>query len=713
MADTLPEPYEPGPPRADEQFDTHLDVALDDEEPATHKPVFVDAVVKQDTRLPIIPAGLRGKDNIKATVKYHAGRTGHRVGYHASRALPIYLPKASFWSVIGLFRLLGRALRWWWDPEMTGLLSEAAGKGDLQHGPHIAAQLSERRKTRGYFLLAAVLVLAGGVTVAWFQAPRWSLVAALVLLVPWLAHFGRPKTMPIVQQAVVTPRFRRINWDVVVRAYCSAGLAHLDKPNQQLMFGGRMSRDAKETGSMVVIDLPHGKTYADALKAKDSIASGLDVTSQQVFLTKDRTSERRHELFVADRDPLAIPVGRTDMLDGKPRNIWRPMKLGKDERDRLVTLLLLWNSILIGAMPRRGKTFFVRLILLFCALDPWVKILGADGKKSSDYDKIRLVAHRWVTGDAPNPRDNDPLQHLEEMLDEVLRHISDVNEILSELPVEMCPEGKLTEELARDPRYPELRVWVIAGEEFQVYFETEDQDYNKRIAGKWGRIMAQGPSAGVILLDSSQKPAGVGAGDVSRLFNRFRDNHQVRFALRCGNRIVSEAVLGGDAYSEGYDASALPIGDGSNGTNDYRGVGILYGASDNTPLVRTFLADHADAEKILIAARRLREQYGTLSGLAAGERVEREVRDVMADARSVFVAGEMRISWPELSKRMAELMPQHYADLTPEAVSAQLRNLGVVSKMVADRTHFESGKGRGFDLDSLDMAIAKRQLASR
>jgi S-DNA-T family DNA segregation ATPase FtsK/SpoIIIE len=113
-------------------------------------------------------------------------------------------------------------------------------------------------------------------------------------------------------------------------------------------------------------------------------------------------------------------------------------------------------------MPRRGKTFFVRLVLLYAALDPWVKILGADGKKSSDYDKVRLVAHRWVIGDAPNPRDNDPLEHLEEMLDEVLEHIAEVNDVLSSLPVEMCPEGKLTEELARDPRYPALRVWVLA-----------------------------------------------------------------------------------------------------------------------------------------------------------------------------------------------------------------------------------------------------------
>jgi len=712
VTETLPPAYEPGPPEPDEKkYDTHLDIALDDEQPEPRQPVFVDVVTRDHEMVPIIPANFRTWENIKKTVGYWVRLTAHRAGVHAVRLPFLYLPLALFWSVIGVFRLIGRAIRWWWDPEMSGLLSEAVRKGDLNTGPSIDRQVKETRKMRFWILFAGLIVLVVGGLLLWFLAPRWVPVVVVVLAVPGLAHFGRPKTAPILRPAVVTAQFRRINSDVVLRAYYAAGLGHPEKKDQQILFPGRMTRDAKETGSMVPIDLPFGKTYADALAAREKIASGLDVSVQQVFLTKgDR--ERRHTLFVADRDPLALPVGRTDMLDGKPRNIWRPMRIGRDERDRLVTLSLLWNSILIGAMPRRGKTFFVRLVLLFAALDPWVKILGADGKKSSDYDKARLVAHRWVVGDAPNPRDNDPLQHLEEMLDEVLAHIAEVNDILSTLPVEMCPEGKLTEELARDPRFPALRVWVLVGEEFQVYFETEDQDYNKRIAHKWGRIMAQGPSAGVILLDSSQKPSGVGSGDVGRLFNRFRDNHQVRFALRCGNRIVSEAVLGGDAYSEGYDASALPIGDGTNGTKDYRGVGILYGASDVTPTVRTFLADHADAEKIFLAARAHRERLGLLSGLAAGEEVAREYRDVMADARSVFYAGEARISWPELAKRMAEAMPQHYADLTPEAISAQLQSLGVVSKSVRDATHFEGGVGRGFALESLDAAIAKRMLAA-
>lgn len=696
----------------DERQQSHLDIALDDEEleQPPRDPVFVDVVAKDHELRPIIPASFRSWDGFTAWITDRATLNAHRAGFHAVR-IPMYVPLMFFWALVGVFRVFARLIGWWWHRELSALEQEAADKGDLVLGSRLAEQAREARRARGLILLGGLVALVVAGVVAWLLAPRWSLCAAGVLALPWLAHLGRPKNMPIVRTAVVATRFRRINSDIVIRAYQKAGLCNPDKPDQQLEWGSTMWRDRRETGSGVVIDLPFGKTFADVQKKKAEIASGLDVHVNQVFLTKgDR--ERRHTLFVADQDPLAIPVGKTDMLDCKPRNIWRPMPIGRDERFELVLLSLLWNSVLIGAMPRKGKTFFVRLILLYCALDPWVKILGADGKKSTDYDKARLVAHRWVIGDAPNPRDADPLQRFEDMLDEVLDHIAEVNDVLSTLPVEMCPEGKLTEQLARDPRYPALRVWVLVGEEFQVYFETEDQEFNIRIANKWGRIMAQGPSAGVILLDSSQKPARVGRGDVSRLFDRFRDNHQVRFALRCGNRHVSEAVLGGDAYEEGHDASSLPIGDGSNGTKDYRGIGILYGATDVTPTVRTFLADHTDAEKIFTAARKLREAYGTLSGDAAGEELVRERRDVMADARSVFYAGEARISWPELAERLQRELPEHYADITPKAISAQLRALGVETKSVRDSKHFDKGVGDGFHLVSLDEAIAKRALSS-
>jgi hypothetical protein len=700
--------YEPEDGDDDERRDTHLDIPLDDEQPVPRDPVFVDVVAKDTEVKPIIAASFRSWENFTAWLRCKADLNARRLGYHAARTLQIYLPLMLFWSIVGLFRLAGRQVRWMWHPELTRNEQTAAAAGDVMAGSRLSAQASLARRNRCFILLAELIALAVAGLLLWFLAPRWATAAAVLLALPWLAHIGRPQTAPIVRPAVVTHRFRRINSDIVLRAYYAAGLGHPDKRDQQVEFVSTMSRDQRETGSMVGIDMPFGKTFADARNAIEKIASGLDVHVNQVFLTKgDR--ERRHQLFVADRDPLAIQAGRTDMLDGKPRNIWRPVRIGKDERDRSVTLQLLFNSVLVGAQPRKGKTFFVRLLLLWAALDPWVKILFADGKKSPDYDKFRLVAHRMVIGDAPNPRDNDPIEHFIDMLDEILHHIARVNDVLSELPPEMCPEGKLTEELARDPRFPDLRVWVVALEEFQVYFETEDQDTNKLIARKLQRIMAQGPSAGVTLLSSSQKPAGVGAGEeLKRLFNRFRDNHQVRFALKCGNQDVSKAVLGGDALGEGFDASTLPIGDGTNGTKDYRGIGYLYGATDQTPTVRTFLADHTDTEKILLAARGHRERLGLLSGLAAGEEVAREYRDVMADARSVFVKSDIRMSWPELAERMQRQLPEHYADITADAISAQLRALGVESKVVSDGKHFDSGKGRGFDLESLDAAIARR-----
>ncbi|MFI2664912.1 cell division protein FtsK [Micromonospora carbonacea] len=688
-----------------EPHDTHYEIALDDEPDPPREPVYVDVVTRDDTRHPVIPAQWRGPDNIRATVKRKAEVTGHIAAYHAVRT-PKYAALALLWSVVGVARLAGRQVRWWWVAEQEHLRQEAANRGDPDTWSRLTREARAIRLYRGMVLAGegVLLLIALGLLAA---APGWVVLAAGGALVPVLAHYGRPKTMPIVQPAVVAHRYRKLSSDIVLRAYYAAGLGHPDKRDQQIQFGGPMSRDQRETGSQVLVDLPYGKSWSDVVNAKEKLASGLDVHENQVFLTRDKSSNRRHLLFVADRDPLAVPVGRTPLLDCKPRSIWRPVKFGKDERDRLVELSLMWTSVLVGAQPRKGKTFSARLLALHAALDPWVKLIVVDGKNSPDWDKFRLVAHRIIFGTHPNPRDNDPVGHLIAALREVLKHIDRVNQVLSQLPADVCPEGKLTEELARDPRYPDLRVWLLVMEEFQVYFETEDQDTNKEIAAMLSRILATGPSAGVILLSSSQKPSGVGAGDVGRLFNRYRDNHAARFALKCGNRIVSEAVLGGDAYAEGFDASSLPVGD------EYRGVGYLYGVTDETPTVRTFLATHVDAERILRAARAHREHFGTLSGEAAGEEAAREARDVLNDVRNVFYAGKATISWPALAARLREVYPEAYADITPQAISAMVRKAGVAGKTVHDPEHFESGKGQGCDKAAVEAAIERRAIESR
>ncbi|WP_112248796.1 cell division protein FtsK, partial [Kribbella monticola] len=583
-----------------ERMDTAYEVALDDDtdtDPGAGRVLVpvdqagMPVAGQPGARLPIIPVHLR-PENLPATARRALGRAAHVLAYHAVRS-PWYGAKLTYFAGRGISRVVGNQIRWWWVPNSFALEQAAADERELKEWEKIHRELKRTRLWRGGVLAAQNLGLVITAPIVVNAAPGVALAAGGAGLVAAAAHYGRPSGQTLVGTAVVAPRFRKLNSDIVLRAYYAAGLGKPDKADQEIRFGSQMSRDARNTGSQVLVDLPYGKGWSDVQAAREKIASGLDVLVNQVFLSPDKTSSRRHLLFVADRDPLAVPVGRTDMLDCKPRSIWRPVKFGKDERDAPVALMLMWISLLVGAQPRKGKTFAARLVALHAALDPYVKLIVVDGKNSPDWLKFKLVAHRIVFGTHPSPNDPDPISSLLAILDEVLAHIERVNTQLAALPVSVCPEGKLTEELARDSRYPDLRVMVIVMEEFQVYFETEDQEVNKQVAAKLARIQAVGPSAGVVIVSSSQKPSGVGAGDVSRLFNRYRDNHQVRFALKCGNRVVSEAVLGGDAYQEGYDAATLPVGD------EYRGVGYLYGASDATPTVRTFLADHGDAEKIL------------------------------------------------------------------------------------------------------------------
>lgn len=660
-------------PRPSGDEATHFDVPLDEEPAPGGAPVDVPPV-SPSGRKPVVPPSLAGWANIKASIRYGLAVTAYRAGFHGLRS-PWYATQASFWAVVGVVRLVDRQRRWWWVTEQAALRQAAADAGDAAMWHKLHREVKATRAWRGTVLtLGAVGSVFGGPLV-WALAPWWALTPAVVVTVAGLAHLGRPADRPIVTAATVAGRFRRINSDVVLRAYYATGLGHPDRANQQITFGSSMSRDRTDTGSQVLIDLPfNGKTWEDVLKARGAIAAGLDVSINQVFLTRDKTSHRRHLLFVADRDPLAVAAGRTPLLDGKPRDIWTPAPFGLDERGQKVELLLMWISVLIGAQPRKGKTFAARALALFAALDPYVRLLVVDGKMSADWDKFRLIAHRYVCGVVPNTRDTDPITHLLDMLREVKAHIQEVNDFLAKLPTSECPEGKITRELSR--KYPLLRVWVLVMEEFQNYFETDDQDTNKEIAALLSFIMAVGPSAGVIILSSSQKPSGVGAGDVARLFNRYRDNHAVRFALKCGNDVVSRAILGGDAYAEGFDASALPTG------KEYLGVGILYGADDHTPIVRTYLADHGDAEHIITAARRHRDTAGTLSGYALGEQITREKRDVLADVHSVFRGKEPGLHWKVIAERLAEQMPEHYADATDDSVSAQCRAVDVPSVSV-------------------------------
>ncbi len=620
-------------------------------------------------RRDIIPEHLRTWKGIKSTIGKYLDAARFHALFHLLRS-PMYLALGVIWAVAGVVRIASRQRQWWWVSEQSFLRSKAVVDGNSPEWRKLHSDVRKVRSQRGLVLgaeLAAILLAF--VLIAAF-GPWWAWLVVAAVAMPPLAHAGRPEHRPILKSAVTTPLVRKISTDAIIRAYERAGLCSTDpkKPADHLGFGSTMTRDALDKGSQVVVYLPYGGTFESVVNGKTKIASGLDVAESQVYLARDKQSERRHTLRVLDADPLAEPAGRTPLLDCKQRSIWRKAPFGLDQFGRKVAFCLMWVSLMIGAAPRRGKTFSGRQLALFAALDPYVDITLIDGKSSRDWLPLKYVAHRFIQGTHPT-KDGDPVQRALDALYEIDRWIVHVNDELKKLPVSECREGKLTEQLYRRP---DLHVQLLIMEEFQCYYELDDQKKNKEFAAVLSRIGALGPSAGVIPVSLSQKPSGVGAGDVARLFTRYRDNHLLKFGLRCATRDVSMAILGNESYSEGYDCSGLPLGD------EFKGIGILYGLTDDAPTVRTYLADGEDAEVICLAARKIREKARTLSGDALGVELDEPESDIVADLLEVM-GGDSGLWWETAAERLGERYPMRHADATGASVSAAARARGVPS----------------------------------
>ena len=207
-----------------------------------------------------------------------------------------------------------------------------ADANDPQMWLRLHQQARTTRTWRGAVLAGQFLTVVLVVPALWHTLPWPVSVLAAGGAVAGLARIGRPADRPIITPAVVAGRFRRVNTDIMLRAYYAAGLGNPDKENARVAFGAAMARDASAPGHRSRSTCRYGKTFDDAIKARGAIASGLDVALSQVFITRDPSSHRRHTLWVADRDPLALGAGRTPLLRCKPTDIWSPAPFGLDER---------------------------------------------------------------------------------------------------------------------------------------------------------------------------------------------------------------------------------------------------------------------------------------------------------------------------------------------------------------------------------------------
>jgi len=512
-----------------------------------------------------------------------------------------------------VFRGLLAVFRWWRKWVKVTDYREAA-----EHQEKLADKFTEIREltifrwklTGG--LLCLLLSAAVLVRLVYGDGPLWMAAACVSLL---LAVLGRRRDRAAGRKAVLSGP-RSLTWtmdpQVLIDAFRDAKLIGKD---ESLRLVQRATRQGD--GWAITVDLPATRKATDVIKSRDSLASALAVDEVQLITERVRAGgghAGRIALWVADKDPYMSPPQRTPLLAAERWDAWRPAPFGRDARNRRIDLPLVWTSLLIGAIPRQGKTFAARLAAAGLILDPHTRLYVADFKAGKDWDAASAVAHRFMSG--------DEREHVLELVGWLVELVSEVQgryRRMRDLDDQVCPESKVTPAMSRDPTLG-MPITAVVVDEVQVPLEERavvEVDGRRVPAGEYvGELLTwlakKGPAAGIVLLLATQRP------DSKTIPSGLRAVLGSRFALRVMDWRDSNIVLGEQMNTRGYDASRL--------LPSHKGVGILRpdgetdaGADVLAITVRTDYMPNEDWRTICERARLLREQEGTLSGHAAGE----------------------------------------------------------------------------------------------
>ncbi|MCI2421838.1 cell division protein FtsK [Saccharopolyspora sp. K220] len=468
-----------------------------------------------------------------------------------------------------------------------------------------------RWKVTGAVALSAAAVL----TVAYVVYGGRTLWIAAGLGSATLAVFGQRKDgAPGRKPVLAGPRTLTWTMDpqVLVDAFRDAKLIGKD---ESLRLVERAAHDG--AGWAVTVDLPATRKAADVIKHREALASALAVDELQLIVERVRGRgghAGRVFLWVADEDPYSGRPLRFPLVDVEFWDAWRPIPFGRDARNRRIDLPVVWTSLIVGAIPRQGKTCATRLPAAGLILDPYTQLYVFDGKGGKDWQAAETVAHRYVCGDEQ--------EHTEAVRDYLVELVAEVQarfSRMSTLDDEICPESKITPDISRD-RDLGMPITAVIIDEVQIYLEnpTREEIEGKKttlgtyIADLLTYLARKGPAVGIVVILATQRP------DSNTIPSRLRAVLGSRFALRVMDWRDSNIVLGEQMNTRGFDASTL--------LPTHKGVGILRpdgdtdaGADMLAVTVRTFYMHNAEWRGICERGRMLREAAGTLTGHAAGD----------------------------------------------------------------------------------------------
>lgn len=660
-----------------------------------HGPVRVDPpqgdrpVIQSVRWRPVMPAWLRDRSEFTHAGRWAAAHAGHTTAYHAVRT-PKYAGQLAARSPRGAGRLVRATLRWVFDAEGEPVRAAAVRAADAKEYMRLLDRRNDRVRLRviiacgvGAAAIAAVSVLAA----ATGPAVHWTALVGLVMV---LGLAGAPEDKPLVEGAVVKQHAQRLTSTAVLRALGALGIGEINRAMKRdgegVTFPAPITRDGP--GWRADIDLPPGVTAAHIMDKRYELASGLRRPVGCVWPEPDHDQHAgRLVLWVGDHDMNKARQPAWPLFKGGKTSVFQPLPFGTDQRGRPIDLTLIFNSVLIGAMPRQGKTFSLRVLLLGVSLDVHTEMRTFELKGTGDLEPLAKVSHHYGSGAG-----DDTVEACLASLREVEKNLQRRSRTIAGLPKDVCPENKVTADLSAKKNL-RLHPLVFTIDECQELFTHPE--YGKEAARLAERVIKLGPAMGIILVLATQRP------DSKSLPTGVSANAGIRFCLRVMGQVENDMVLGTSMYQNGVRATTFTAKD--------KGIGYLIGNADDPQLARSYYLDGPTAERVTDRAQAARRAAGTLSGYALGEEPDTPSYSLLDDVAAVFPAGEDKLWSETIVERLADLRPDAYSGWEPGQLSSGLKPHGVATRQVSGYTHDGERRNRyGVIAQHVTDAITRR-----
>ncbi|MCX5361917.1 cell division protein FtsK [Streptomyces sp. NBC_00124] len=674
-----------------ESGDPTARVMVDQSAPAATGPGYLGRLASARRRA-VVPEWLRSTAELRTAAAWVARHYAHSLGYHALRS-PVYAARLTIQAPTGAARFVGGTVRWVADREGEPVRLAAVRREDAAEYLKLSRQRDGRVRLRTLVTVLAMFVGLGSALAIYVLAPDWLQALSVGAVVLALGFAGRKADDPVIHRAVELPTAVKLTSDIVLRALGSLGIPAINqaqaKGRDGFEFTAPITRDGP--GWRAEGNLPYGVTVTDIIERRERLASGLRRPLGCVWpeaVADEHTG--RLVLWVGDQDMNRAkqpvwPLAKAGLVD-----LFKPVDFSTDQRGRWVGLTFMYIAAIIGAIPRMGKTFLLRLFALIAALDPRAELHTYDLKGTGDLDPVgEHVSYRHRAGE-----EDEDIEYAIADMREVRGELRRRAKVIRSLPRDVCPESKVTSELASKPSLG-LHPIVVCVDECQVWFEHDK--YGKEFEEICTDLVKRGPATGIVLMLATQRP------DAKSLPTGISANAGVRLCMKVMGQTENDMVLGTSSYKRGVRATMFAWAD--------KGIAYFVGDGSDARIIRSVYVDAPNAERIARRARKAREDAGTLAGYALGQEPEPTATsgyDLLADILAVVPADEPKVWSETVVARLAELRPDVYDGWDPEGLAAALKPHGVSTIQVGRRVKGKVVNRRGIDRSHIVAAIAER-----